>query len=179
MYKSHRLSVSVLFTLLPMLLVSTLDAAPAEKYLKIKGFYIGMPIDSAASLINTKYQEIFTKARVLESGKHGGPAFEILLDNLYNGDMAHSYCTIIADEDKKVILMYFPSQAVDALFNVKDLNYKNFKKIFRDAYDLEDLIWRDNAFVYTDLIRGLKIYIDKDKTLSIYKMTEQEACKFD
>lgn len=96
--------------------------------IKIKGFFIGMSIDDAIDLINTKYPSIF-----------GLPNIESYSGNIKRGayiinSLNKSY--FVFDSSKLLIKLFWPEDIVNQLFNVEDLSAEQFAQEFVNSYDV-------------------------------------------
>ena len=120
--------------------------------------------------------------------------------NLYSilkaaGIQPKFYYKIFADNDKKVKYIYFSGGATDKLFNTEGVDPKIFRKNFTKAYikdsdlvsdlchawDNYDLEKAEKVYlIFQDLnLKGCKIKIFSDKSLSLERVAEEKNFKFD
>lgn len=135
------------------------NTRPTLNVLKVKGFYLGMDINEAAELLNTKYADITRKklqdgtfkpgasVEQMESGmfrivinKESKDLIAIYYDMATGVPVEGSGCmvSIKAGNDKKVTELYLDGSISDALFNSKDMDCKTFTEEFAKAYNISN-----------------------------------------
>lgn len=128
----------------------------ASKELKVKGFSLGMSIDDAAELLNTKYADITRKQSedgTLKEGvsvkqsEDGTFIIGIVISPEGSMNAFMSMATggltgtpyeieIKAGSDKKVNSIFFRGNITDLLFNSKDMDFKSFSEEFAKTYGI-------------------------------------------
>jgi hypothetical protein len=100
-----------------------------KKTFVFKAFYLGMPIEDAASLVAYYLGDISTSACCL--------SIEKTVQGKWFRDEG-SGLRVEANNEGQVFAIYLPRGAVDKLFDAKDVELKSFIRTFQSAYDLPD-----------------------------------------
>jgi hypothetical protein len=98
-----------------------------KKTFVFKAFYLGMPIEDAAALAAYYFGDISKSACYLSIEKTAQGKW-------FSDD--DSGLRVEANNEGQVIAIYLPREAVDKLFDAKDVEVKSFIKTFQGAYDL-------------------------------------------
>jgi len=132
---------------------SNLQDASAEKdlpqTLKIKDFYLGMDLKAACVLINSKYADIFGTSEITQNNdtssenKHFKQVIKC----------ASSSAEFWGDSKNEVSKFYWPSEVVNQLFNVSDMNANDFAQEFINAYNIPKLEYgQKNIFAFITIV---------------------------
>lgn len=165
-------------TLLSLLLVTSMSFAnlfgPQPEDLKVKGLYIGMPIDDAlvASKKAVEGTSISHWADEMKIEKFDDGTSNIVFKNAFGMPLF----MVVADNTGKVGAFAFEWPAVNVMFNAEDMELREFAQMFINAYNIPELKPDDKRenFICT-MECGIKVTITKDKGVAIAKtQTETE-----
>lgn len=153
---------------------SFFDGSPSD--LKIKGMYIGMPIDDA--LVSCKKAvegtSVSNWAEAMKIEKFDDGTSNIVIRNGFGMPLL----MVVADNKGEVLAFAFEWPAVNAIFNAKDMELKEFAQMFIDAYKIPELNPDEKGenLVY-NMDCGVKVMITKDKGVAIAKTQTQTERK--
>ena len=113
------------------LLYCTLVAQPTTSIptsIRFKGFYIGMSISEAYSLIQQRYSHIFGSVKLMEySGEIKDAAYKIVTKDS---------SSFLFDKSRLLIKLYWPKDIVDEVFNASDMSPEQFAQEFVNSYGI-------------------------------------------
>jgi hypothetical protein len=165
--------------------------AQVGKALVFKKLYIGMSIYEAAEILRgyfktnafqvQKFNDDDLKIMASKSDGYIVGDHQSFISNYELGTFDYGKTLILAHEDKKVALIFLPSDAVDELFNSKGIETEEFVKKFIEAYQLDTfkpfneqgkIGWKYNSPY------GFAVDIYNDKSLMVTKIAAEKDLKF-
>lgn len=153
----------ITYLILVLLGILFLSISAEAARLVVKGFYLGMPRQAALTLVEVKYAHIFGEI-------YTENPFEIFT---FNG-------ATVKLRDDKVIYIEFSPYIVNILFNVIDMDAKQFAEAFKKAYAIPKMQSDDYGSEYYYISpTGVKVKIDTTKTLTIEKIPNPSQRQFD
>lgn len=150
------------------------DGKPQD--LKIKGLYIGMPMEEAlgtckSTVAGTSIAE-WADAMQIEKSEDGTSMIAV------RNVVGNPLLLVLSDANGKVRAFAFEYPAVNVLFNAKDMELKEFAQLFVDSYKLPGLDPDEEGenLVHT-LESGVKVTITKDKGIVVSSTASQTERK--
>ncbi|MEN9446256.1 MAG: hypothetical protein RL728_768 [Bacteroidota bacterium] len=144
--------------------------------LKVKGLYIGMPMEEAlvASKSAVQGTSVSNWAEQMKIEKFGDGTSNIVIKNAFGMPLF----IVLADSSQKVITYAFEWPAVNAIFNSGDMSMKEFAQLFIDSYNIPNLEPDEKGenLVHT-LPSGVKVMITGDKGVVVQKTQTQSERK--
>ena len=146
--------------------------------LKVKGFYPGMNIDDACSILN---QKVGLSDNVRRIQNEIIPLTGTTIEDAY-GCFTSTGSGIYSNNKKQVSTFEFFPNEVDVIFNSNGIPADDFAKKFIDAYKISEMkpmiLGNHTGWQYVSS-NGYKITILDDKTLTIELVSKPSEMKFD
>lgn len=148
------------------------------KILKVKGVYLGMPIDEATEVLN---EQLGTNYNVAEHN-YNEVGFMVMGTYYQLGMPVAKYPIFIADKSGKVIMITFGGDLLDALFNVKGIPMEDFVQTFVNSYPIPTMEgFYENGMSGWQYVSpyGWKVQIDAQRALMMKTVPSKKEMKFD
>jgi hypothetical protein len=144
--------------------------------LKIKGFYIGMPIEEALVCAKNSVQgtSVANWSEHMKIETHDDSTSSIIIRNGFGMPLM----IVIGDNNGKVTMFGMEWVAVNAVFNAGDMSLKEFAQLFIDSYGIPQLQPDEagNNLEHTYL-SGVKVTVTGDKGFLVQKTSSQSERK--